>query len=64
MGHSNLSVTDALSVQAEAGKLNYDGIRHEGAVSLAALAYGKLKGRPASCLAIAGPDATNLLIPN
>jgi thiamine pyrophosphate-dependent acetolactate synthase large subunit-like protein len=39
----------------------YIGIRHEGAAAFAASAYGKLTGRPAACLAIAGPGATNLL---
>ncbi|MEM7625473.1 MAG: thiamine pyrophosphate-binding protein [Planctomycetota bacterium] len=61
VGHSNLSVADALRRQEEAGKLSYIGIRHEGAASFACSAYGKLTGRPASCLAIAGPGATNLL---
>ena len=48
-------------VQEEAGNLTFYGIRHEGAASFAASAYGKLTGRPAACLAIAGPGATNLL---
>ncbi|MEO1237613.1 MAG: thiamine pyrophosphate-binding protein, partial [Planctomycetota bacterium] len=61
VGHSNLSVADALRRQEEAGTLTYIGIRHEGAASFACSAYGKLTGRPASCLAIAGPGATNLL---
>ena len=39
----------------------YYGIRHEGAASFACAAYGKLTGRPAACLSIAGPGATNLL---
>ena len=39
----------------------YIGIRHEGAAAFAASAYGKLTGRPAACLTIAGPGATNLL---
>ncbi len=43
------------------GHLTYVGIRHEGAASFAASAYGKLTGRPAACLAIAGPGSTNLL---
>ena len=34
---------------------------HEGAAAFAASAYGKLTGRPALCLAIAGPGSTNLL---
>jgi thiamine pyrophosphate-dependent acetolactate synthase large subunit-like protein/nitrite reductase/ring-hydroxylating ferredoxin subunit len=61
VGHSNLGLADAVRRQAEAGKLSYYGIRHEGAASFAASAYGKLTGRPAACLAIAGPGATNLL---
>ena len=61
VGHSNLGLADALRRQAEAGALSYYGIRHEGAASFAASAYGKLTGRPAACLAIAGPGATNLL---
>jgi thiamine pyrophosphate-dependent acetolactate synthase large subunit-like protein len=39
----------------------YVGIRHEGAAAFAASAFGKLTGRPAACLTIAGPGATNLL---
>lgn len=61
VGHSNLGLADALRRQAEAGHLTYYGIRHEGAAAFAASAYGKLTGRPAACLAIAGPGATNLL---
>ena len=61
VGHSNLGLADALRRQVEQGRLRYYGIRHEGAGALAASAYGKLTGRPAGCLAIAGPGATNLL---
>lgn len=61
VGHSNLGLADALRVQEEAGALSFIGIRHEGAAAFAASAYGKLTGRPAACLAIAGPGATNLL---
>lgn len=61
VGHSNLGLADALRVQEQAGALRYVGIRHEGAASFAASAYGKLTGRPAACLSIAGPGATNLL---
>ena len=61
VGHSNLGLADALRRQEEAGKLTYIGIRHEGAAAFAASAYGKLTGRPAACLTIAGPGATNLL---
>jgi len=61
VGHSNLGLADALRVQEAKGGLKYYGIRHEGAASFAASAYGKLTGRPAACLSIAGPGATNLL---
>jgi thiamine pyrophosphate-dependent acetolactate synthase large subunit-like protein/nitrite reductase/ring-hydroxylating ferredoxin subunit len=61
VGHSNLGLADALRRQEEAGTLRYFGIRHEGAASFAASAYGKLTGRPAACFSIAGPGATNLL---
>ncbi|MEM8657490.1 MAG: thiamine pyrophosphate-binding protein, partial [Pseudomonadota bacterium] len=61
VGHSNLGLADALRRRTLEGELDYIGIRHEGAASFAASAYGKLTGRPAACLAIAGPGATNLL---
>ncbi|RIJ32506.1 thiamine pyrophosphate-dependent enzyme [Henriciella mobilis] len=61
VGHSNLGFADAMRVQVEAGKLNYYGIRHEGAAAFAASAYGKLTGIPAAAFTIAGPGATNLL---
>ncbi len=61
VGHSNLGLADAIRRQCEAGAMDYIGIRHEGAASFAASAYGKLTGDPAACLAIAGPGATNLL---
>jgi nitrite reductase/ring-hydroxylating ferredoxin subunit len=61
VGHSNLGLADAIRRQVEAGALGYVGIRHEGAAAFAVSAYGKLTGRPAACLAIAGPGATNLL---
>ncbi len=61
VGHSNLGLADAIRLQAAEGKLGYVGIRHEGAAAFAASAYGKLTGRPAACLTIAGPGATNLL---
>ncbi|MDY7092991.1 MAG: thiamine pyrophosphate-binding protein [Acidobacteriota bacterium] len=61
VGHSNLGLADALRVQEEAGKLTFIGIRHEGAAAFAASGFAKLTGRPAACLAIAGPGATNLL---
>ena len=61
VGHSNLGLADAVRRQTKTGRLAYYGIRHEGAASFAASAYGKLTGRPAACLSIAGPGATNLL---
>lgn len=61
VGHSNLGLADALRVQEEAGKLRFFGVRHEGAAAFAASGYAKLTGRPAACLTIAGPGATNLL---
>ncbi|MGI9422757.1 MAG: thiamine pyrophosphate-dependent enzyme [Hyphomicrobiaceae bacterium] len=61
VGHSNLGLADALRRQTVGGKLSYYGIRHEGAASFACSGYAKLSGRPAACLAIAGPGATNLM---
>ncbi len=61
VGHSNLGFAEALRRQEQLGRLTYVGIRHEGAASFAASAYGKLTGRPAACFAIAGPGSTNLL---
>ncbi|MDF1595379.1 MAG: thiamine pyrophosphate-binding protein [Acidimicrobiia bacterium] len=61
VGHSNLGLADALRRAEKDGRLSYFGIRHEGAAAFAASGYGKLTGRPAACLAIAGPGATNLL---
>ncbi|MEM9750983.1 MAG: thiamine pyrophosphate-binding protein, partial [Pseudomonadota bacterium] len=61
VGHSNLGLADALREQEEKGALTYIGIRHEGAASFACSGYAKVSGRPAACLSIAGPGATNLL---
>ena len=61
VGHSNLGLAEALRGQCERGRMHFIGIRHEGAAAFAASAFGKLTGRPAACLAIAGPGATNLL---
>lgn len=60
VGHSNLGLADALRRLEVAGKLKFFGIRHEGAASFAASAYGKLTGKPAACFAIAGPGSTNM----
>ena len=61
VGHSNLGLADALRMREVAGELSYFGVRHEGAAAFAVSGYGKLTGRPAACLSIAGPGATNLL---
>ena len=61
VGHSNLGLADAIRRQTAIGNMAYVGIRHEGAAAFAASAYGKLTGKPAACLTIAGPGATNLL---
>ena len=61
VGHSNLGFAEALRAAEDRGELRYVGIRHEGAAAFAASAYGKLTGRPAACVAIAGPGSTNLL---
>ncbi len=61
VGHSNLGLADALRLQESKGKLNYYGIRHEGAAAFACSGYAKLTGKPAACLTIAGPGATNLM---
>jgi thiamine pyrophosphate-dependent acetolactate synthase large subunit-like protein len=61
VGHSNLGLADAIRLKSADGDLNFVGIRHEGAAAFAASAYGKLTGKPAACLTIAGPGATNLI---
>ena len=61
VGHSNLGFGDAMRQAEIRGELSYYGVRHEGAASFAASAYGKLMGRPAACFGIAGPGSTNLL---
>lgn len=60
VGHSNLGLADAFRRLEGKGKLKFIGIRHEGAASFAASAYGKLTGKPAACFAIAGPGSTNM----
>ncbi|MGR5069220.1 thiamine pyrophosphate-dependent enzyme [Vibrio alfacsensis] len=61
VGHSNLGLADAIREQEDAGNLTYIGIRHEGAASFACSGFAKLSGKPAACLSIAGPGATNLM---
>ncbi|WP_419923828.1 thiamine pyrophosphate-binding protein [Candidatus Poriferisocius sp.] len=61
VGHSNLGFADALREAEQRGDLRFYGIRHEGAASFAATAYGKLTGGLAACFAIAGPGSTNLM---
>ena len=61
VSHSNLGLSEAIRQRDMAGELNFFGIRHEGAAAFAASAYGKLTNKPAACLTIAGPGATNLL---
>jgi len=60
VGHSNLGVADAMRRLEKEGKLQYFGIRHEGAAAFAASGYAKLTGNPAACFGIAGPGATNM----
>ena len=60
VGHSNLGLADALRRQQHTGSLEFIGVRHEGAASFAASAYGKLTAKPAACFSIAGPGATNM----
>lgn len=60
VGHSNLGLADAFRKQEQKGNLRFFGIRHEGAASFAASAFGKLTGKPAACFAIAGPGSTNM----
>jgi pyruvate oxidase len=61
VGHSNLGLSESIRRAVIDKKLKYYGIRHEGAAAFAASAYGKLTGKPAACLTIAGPGATNLM---
>lgn len=61
VGHSNLGIAEAVRIQEKKGTMRYFGIRHEGAAAFACSGYAKVTGKPAACLAIAGPGATNLL---
>ena len=61
VGHSNLGMAEALRIQEARGKMRFFGVRHEGAAAFACSGYAKISGKPAACLSIAGPGATNLL---
>ncbi|MFT5084089.1 MAG: pyruvate oxidase [Lentisphaeria bacterium] len=61
VGHSNLGLAEGLRKEEAKGRLTFIGVRHECSASFAASGYAKLTGKPAACLAIAGPGATNLL---
>ena len=61
VGHSNLGLAEAVRVQEDKNKLRFIGVRHEGAAAFACSGYAKASGKPAACLTIAGPGATNLL---
>ncbi len=61
VGHSNLGMAEALRIQESRGAMRFFGIRHEAAAAFACAGYAKASGRPAACLSIAGPGATNLL---
>ena len=61
VGHSNLGLAEAIRHRVVDGDLKYVGVRHEGTAAFACSAYGKLTNKPAACLTIAGPGATNLL---
>jgi len=61
VGHSNLGLADAIRLQEAQGRLRFYGIRHEGAAAFACSGCAKLTGKPAACLTIAGPGATNLM---
>ncbi len=61
VGHSNLGLADAFRTLEDKGALTYYAIRHEGAASFACSGYAKLSGKPAACMSIAGPGATNML---
>jgi thiamine pyrophosphate-dependent acetolactate synthase large subunit-like protein/CDGSH-type Zn-finger protein len=61
VGGTILGVADAIRRYGEKGQITFIGVRHEGAAAFAASGFAKLSGRPAACLSIAGPGATNLL---
>lgn len=57
-GDSNLPLVEAIRKQS---KIKFILTRHEETAAFMASAYGKLTGRVAACLSIAGPGATNLI---
>lgn len=61
VGHSNLGFASALQAAEEKKKIQFFGIRHEGAAAFACSGYAKTINKPAACFTIAGPGATNLL---
>ena len=49
------------SLRTHAGRMRFVQVRHEENAALAAVGYAKFTGRPAACLATAGPGANHLL---
>ena len=60
-GGSDSGFGEALARAQERGDLRFVRTRHEAAASFAASAYGKVSGRPAACVALAGPGSSNLV---
>ncbi|WP_344960752.1 thiamine pyrophosphate-binding protein [Streptomyces thioluteus] len=56
------SLNPLLDALRRDGRISLVGVRHEGAASLMAAAYGRLTGTPGVCLGTAGPGATHLLL--
>ncbi|PWB55204.1 MAG: pyruvate dehydrogenase [Candidatus Methanoperedenaceae archaeon] len=57
-GDSNLPLVEAIRLQ---NKIKFILTRHESTAAFMAGAYGKLTGKVAACLSIAGPGSTNLI---
>ncbi|MBH1937757.1 thiamine pyrophosphate-binding protein [Streptomyces sp. AV19] len=55
------SLNPLLDALRRDGRISLVAVRHEGAASLMAAAYGKLTGTPGVCVGTAGPGATHLL---